>query len=381
VQQSVVQPTAGADRLHSLDILRGFALLGMILVHFHMHSLEVGGVNDLVRTAIWRLVETKSYATFALLFGAGFALQLQRAEARGGPFAWTYLRRLAVLALFGFAAHALLGFNVLLGYAIWGVPLLLIRRWSTKALIITAVLSAVSLALYMLAFETWANVVHGPGSADAAWEDSLEYGKRVYADLKAAGAQPEYAPLLTARLRHMAWFYTRPFFFVPGTNLTLFILGLLAVRHGIFAQPLAHKRVIFAMMAFGITAWLVANWLHGFPHFGLLRDEWLAFTYVGAALLLLARFPKLVAVLRPIGQAGRIALTNYLLQIAVLDFLFSGYAFDMPEIRPFFGPLFTLALFGCEVIFSCAWLAYLRFGPAEWAWRSLTYGRAQPMRR
>ena len=85
------------------------------------------------RALIWRLIETKSHGTFAVLFGAGFAIQLRRAEARGAPFAAIYLRRLGVLALFGFAAHAFFGFNVLLGYAIWGAALLLIRTWSTRA--------------------------------------------------------------------------------------------------------------------------------------------------------------------------------------------------------------------------------------------------------
>ena len=92
----------------------------MFIVHFHMQSTDPGGFDDVVRTLIWRLVETKSHGTFALLFGAGFAIQLRRAEAQGRPFAGIYLRRLAVLALFGFAAHAFFGYNVLLGYAVCG---------------------------------------------------------------------------------------------------------------------------------------------------------------------------------------------------------------------------------------------------------------------
>ena len=122
----------------------------MFVVHFHARSTEPGGLDDLLRTLIWRLVESKSHGTFALLFGAGFAIQLRRAESRNRPFTAIYLRRLAVLALFGVAAHAFLGFNVLLGYAVWGVPLLLIRKWSTRALVVTACLSAASVGLYHL---------------------------------------------------------------------------------------------------------------------------------------------------------------------------------------------------------------------------------------
>jgi uncharacterized membrane protein len=102
-----------ARRIPALDLLRGFALLGMIVVHFHVRSTEPGGVDDVVRTAVWRLIEGKSFGAFALLFGAGFALQLRSAERQGRPFTGPYLRRLAVLAVFGAAAHALFGFNVL----------------------------------------------------------------------------------------------------------------------------------------------------------------------------------------------------------------------------------------------------------------------------
>src|SRR5262249_55069722 len=152
----------------------------MILVHFHEHSREMGGgFEDWIRTAIWRGVEDKSFGTFALLFGAGFALQLRRADARGTPFVLSYFRRLAVLAVFGFIAHAFFGFNVLLTYAVWGVPLLLIRRWSTCALIITAILSAVSLSLYWLAVWCVARVIGGPEAAAAAIDRHPEIARQV----------------------------------------------------------------------------------------------------------------------------------------------------------------------------------------------------------
>ena len=145
---TLATPNAILQRIECLDILRGFALLGMFVVHFHMQSTEPGGFDDMVRVLVWRLVETKAHGTFALLFGAGFAIQLRRAEAQGRPFAGLYLRRLVVLALFGFAAHAFFGYNVLLGYAVWALPLLLIRKWSTRALLVTAVVSAASVVLY-----------------------------------------------------------------------------------------------------------------------------------------------------------------------------------------------------------------------------------------
>lgn len=366
---TATRPVEADERMHSLDILRGVALLGMFVVHFHVRSTEPGGVDDVVRTLIWRLVESKSHGAFALLFGAGFAVQLRRAEARATPFVGLYLRRLAVLALFGCAAHAFFGFNVLLGYAVWAVPLLLIRHWSTRALVATAVMSAMSVPLYSLA----ASRLHSTGGPETA--------AAVNAALRAAEANGSYMALLEARVRHMAWFYSQPFSFLPSVTLALFISGLLLVRHRVFEQVRSHTRLLGGMAVFGVLSWVTHNWLLGFSPLGLLRDQWLTFTYVAAALVLLDRRPALMRSLRGVAHAGRMALTNYLLQIAALDLLFSGYAIGLGHIRPVVGPVAAMACFLVVVVFSTWWLRYFRFGPAEWLWRSITYGRLQPMLR
>jgi uncharacterized protein len=140
-------PTAGRvglqHRIHTLDILRGFALFGMIVVHFHqfVHT-PATGLEDLIGWVVWVGLETKSWGTFAFLFGVGFAILLRRAQQKGLPFVAIYLRRLVVLALFGVIAEAVFGFKVLLEYALWGAPLLVLRRFSTRTLCIVAVFAA-----------------------------------------------------------------------------------------------------------------------------------------------------------------------------------------------------------------------------------------------
>jgi uncharacterized protein len=391
VESALVTTT---ERIDSVDVLRGLALLGMIVVHFHDHSREDPGLDEAVRTLIWRLVEGKSHGTFALLFGAGFAIQLQRAEARGAPFTTLYARRVLALAMFGFVAHAGFGFNVLLGYAVWAVPLLLIRRWPSRVLVATALFSVISVSLYYIAVTGYQLVSFGPDGASAVVEAQRAHTREVFSTLAAAEAQGSYLVLLRARLQHMAWFYTQGFFVMPGVTLLLFITGMLGVRHGILEHPLAHRRALAIMMLFGAAAWGVDNWilplwttplgpaaisaqLH--QTLGIVRDQWLTFTYVGAALLLFASRPGLLPRLAAAGLAGRMALTNYLVQIAVLDLLFSGYALGVGDIRPRFVPLAALALFGVQVLYSRAWLRRYRFGPAEWLWRSITYGRRQPL--
>src|SRR5262245_26089561 len=123
----------------------------MFLVHFSNYSSGGGAVGQVYQAAVRLLFETRFWAMFAILFGAGFALQLWRAEAGGARLVPFYLRRLAGLAAFGFIAHAVFGFNVLLGYALWGFALLLVRRASIRVLIAALVLSAVSGSIYALA--------------------------------------------------------------------------------------------------------------------------------------------------------------------------------------------------------------------------------------
>jgi uncharacterized protein len=142
--------TAPADRIESLDILRGIALLGMFLVHFNDAAIAPASpsrLSDLYQKLVALLFEERFWTMFGILFGAGFAVQLLRADARGSRFVPLYLRRLLALAAFGAFTHAVLGYHVLLEYAIWGLPLLLLRRWPIRALVIALLVSAASGAI------------------------------------------------------------------------------------------------------------------------------------------------------------------------------------------------------------------------------------------
>jgi len=388
-------PVERGERLDALDILRGFALLGMILVHFHQKMrLEVSGAEELIGWVVWVGVEQKAWGTFAFLFGVGFAVLLRRLEARRVPAVPFYLRRLAGLAAFGLVAELCFGFHVLLEYAIWGVPLLLVRRWSTRSLLALAVAAAALRPTIAAADALHAWWTLGPeGSAGTAPAAAAE-GRVLQQALHAAEQQESYPALLRARAAYFRWSWAQPRRWLPDVNLALFIVGLLAVRHGVFDAPRRHVRLIVGWMAFGAASWAAA-WLllRRVPELpvpglqwtlqyglGLVQDQWLCFTYVGAVVLLLAYRPAWRGRLAPVGLAGRMALTNYMLQVAVLDALASGYGLGL-KLRPLLYVGATALLFGAEVALSRWWLARYAFGPLEWAWRSMTYGRLQPMRR
>jgi len=127
-------------------------------------------------------------------------------------------------------------------------------------------------------------------------------------------------------------------------------------------------------MLFGATAWAV-SWTIG-DVIGILQDQWLCFTYIGAVVLLLAFRPEWTRRLEIFAVAGRMALTNYMIQAAALDLLSSAYGANV-KLRPFVYPFAAVVLFAVEAAFSRIWLARYRFGPLEWLWRMATYGRLQ----
>jgi uncharacterized protein len=384
---SAPSPVTSDDRLHTLDILRGLALFGMILVHFHQKMrIEVTGLEDLIGWGVWILVEQKAWGIFAFLFGVGFAVLLRRLEARNAPVVPIYLRRLAGLAVFGLIAQVGFGFHILLEYAAWGLVLLLIRRWSTPAVLATAVVavSARPVTAAVTALYAW-----WTGTSAPAVSDHLRQAA------EAAAQNADYLTLLSARWALFVGGLPRGWHdLLPDTNLALFCLGLLAVRHGILDQPLRHRRLIIGWMVFGAVSW-AAHWLflRNLPELpipgatwpvsqgmGLLNEQWLCLTYIGAVVLLLAYRPAWTRRLRAIGAAGRMALTNYMLQVAVLDALASAYGMQL-KLRPAAYVLAAVLLFSAEAAFSSAWLARYRFGPLEWLWRMITYARPQPLRR
>ena len=382
---TAVERERAPTRIELLDVLRGFALFGMIVVHFHQRvHTEATGLEDLIGWAVWVGLESKAWGAFAFLFGAGFAVLLRRAEAKGQPFVAFYLRRLAVLAVFGVAAEVLFGFQVLLSYALWGVPLLFLHRLSTRALLGVALFAL--LAGLLLAAGRQVGLLPLPAAAEEA--------RTFFAAVESAGAGESYAQLVAARLDYVLFRYLSPFVLVPDVTLALFMFGLLALRFGIVDDPRAHVRLIAGWMTFGFLCWAFfwlvlyrlgepaspsAVWLSRLGY-ALVRDQWLCFTFMGAVALLLAYRPVWRSRLAPFALAGRMALTNYMLQVAVLDYVVSGYGLSL-RVRPILGILGAALLFGAEVALSRWWLARFRYGPLEWVWRSLTYGKRQPMRR
>ncbi|MBA3353196.1 MAG: DUF418 domain-containing protein, partial [Blastocatellia bacterium] len=364
------QTTTLAERIATLDILRGFALLGMIIVHFHQRFRLSWPAEDrvglpgewLVGWTAWWGLEQKSWAAFAFLFGVGFAIFMRRAEAHSRPLVTLYLRRLGVLALIGIAVEALTGFAILLHYAIWGVPLLFVRRWSTRVLLVLAVISAMA----------WPAYRFGVGVHEWLTRDQAATVAAAPPAVSARAAPPDtYTEVVTRRLGNIQRGVLSWRVLIPGSSFVLFILGFIALRHGVFDEPKRHLRLIVTAMVVGLACWLIfwfglqkmpsawTDWSdNAWPlryGLGVISEQWLAFTYMGAIVLLLAYRPWWTERLAILGVVGRMALTNYVLQAIAIDLLSSRFGFAL-KLRPYYYGASALLLFAALAVVSYIWL-------------------------
>jgi uncharacterized protein len=397
----------GPDRVAVLDILRGLALLGMFMVHFNYYeATPLGTEPGRAAAAVERILELffseRFYGIFGMLFGVGFAIQLERAEARGTSFVARYFRRLAALAVFGFIAEGVFGFNVLFGYAVWGVPLLLVRRWPVKALFVLLIVCASARPILSIAKVSIAS--RTPGGIEqlnARQAADMAAFRAARDSVSAIEKSGDWGAVVSARTAFMPRFH-RMFGILPNMSFTLFLLGLIGYRLGLFTRPGEHRRLIVSLMAFGVGTFLVAtyvlpiggpiqrpapedqSWWTAFVisarmGFQLLRPQWLFFTYVGAVLLLVAANPAWITRLSFLSWPGRMALTNYMMHIVLLEVLFTPHGFGLALPAPVVFPA-AMALFAAQMAMGRWWLGRFRHGPLEWLWKAATNWDLPPMR-
>jgi uncharacterized protein len=368
-----LQPVLPNERIPALDVVRGFALFGVLLAYalWNLGSPPEDTYSNVDRMLNWMLsalIDTKCYTLFAFLFGLGFSIQLTRAEARGSSIVPIYCRRLLALLLIGLA-HALLLRNgdILVPYAAMGFVLLLFRNASNK-----------TLAIGIITGVFYSYLAHN------AWNlTGLPFPQRP----EAAGQS-----YLAENYAWVRYWYSTAITFWPA-SLPMFLFGLYMGRRRFFENIAAHRRDLWRTLAvglgIGVLAYVSRELLltNSAPFFArrlALRLLWSVHAWGLAAfyasfLLLLMQKRSWQLRLAALGAVGRMALTNYIMQAAIIVPVCIGFnLFD--RVTPSLGALLALAVWSVQVPASVWWLRRFRFGPAEWLWRSLTYGRPQPMR-
>lgn len=400
--QDAVRPVDAGGRISELDIIRGFALFGVLWMNLYGNADFIIPADKIVRLAPYG-VETavefssswltvgKAQALFSMLFGFGFALFLDRAEGAGTDGHRLYVRRLGFLLVLGML-HVLLLWagDILHAYALVGFALMLTRRWPGWLLLAIGVPcatlnSVVTVGIVDLLY---------PGQPHN-WSVVSEAGvARIFAALQAAD-YPGYIVELGRILRE---FYGTP---LSASFLAQifgrFLLGQWLYRQGWLQNASRYasqfRRWAAILLGTGLSmallgptlsvlkTKLVAPWTYLVQIDGRSSQIVLALGYA-AGIVVLCQSPVWQRRFAGLAAVGKLALTNYLVQSVFYFFVLYGFGFNLLR---YAGPTFclvsALAFFAFQIVFSRWWLVRYQFGPVEWVWRNFTYGVRQPLRR
>ncbi|AFZ72358.1 DUF418 domain-containing protein [Natronobacterium gregoryi] len=403
-------PTDPDDRILGLDVLRGFALLGILVINVWLFAMpmvasynptlygDFSGGSYVAWFVSHVFFEQKFVTLFTFLFGAGMVLFLESKERKGQPARRLHFRRVFWLLVIGLGHAYLLWYgDILVAYALCGFVLVFVRNWRPKWLL--------ALGLVMFALPALFYLLSGVGYvvADAGTQAEIEQ-----AMLTGTGADPDAVDeeiatyrggwleqmdhrIATAAMMHTVGFVFESFWTLGG----LMIVGMALYKWGVLSNERStrfYRRLLVGGATVGLALILTGVWYrelvdwntahvllfaHQFNYWGSLL---VALAYVSGAMLL-CRAAAGGLVTTALSAVGRTAFSNYLLQTVLATSIFYGHGIGL------FGQLSRAELLGVVVLIwtiqvplSVAWLNRYRFGPVEWVWRTLTYGDRQPMR-
>jgi uncharacterized protein len=414
--QPVLGPVSSQERLDSVDVLRGFALLGILVMNIVSFGLPdaayntptVAGGFTGANFACWLFAyvffDLKMMTIFSLLFGAGLILMTERAEARVGSLRGIYYRRIVWLIVFGLVhAYVLWYGDILFMYGVCGLLLYLFRRRSPRFLLILGSFLVFMVVPLNFGFgtllESW---------REAAREDNASPAARMWSGIRSSfqPGEEEVAEEL-AKYRGSFWqsfehnagvAFALQIFLLPFFGLWrvggLMLLGMAFMKLQLFSarrSPRLYWWLVRLGYGIGIPVVGCGAWLevaHGFDfvynvrwgnNFNYIGSLFVAAGHIGAVMLAcqVRLLPRLA---HRLAAVGRMALTNYLMHSLVCTIFFRGWGFG------WFGYLerwqllgVVLAIWFVQLVLSPLWLRRFRFGPMEWLWRSLTYRARQPM--
>ena len=399
-------PVRAGERIAAIDVLRGFAVLGILAMNVQSYSMISAAylnpaANEKLAGAgfsVWLLThvffDTKFMSIFSTLFGAGMALMAERAASRGASATGVHYRRQFWLLLLGLAhAHLIWYGDILVPYALCGFLLYSLRNVRPRKLVIAGfAMTAVTPVFFLL---TASSIPSMPADV----RDELEQGWWAPA---AAEVEAEIATYQSGWLTQMPERSATAI----GLETTVFLLlflwrsgGLMLVGMGLYklgvlsarSSPAFYRRMAAAGLALGlpiVVAGVIYNTRHDFAfEYSMFQGQ--TFNYVGSigvflgylALVMLAvQNGWLPALQRRLQAAGRMALTNYVSQSVICTLIFYGHGLGQFEQVDRLTQIAIVAtIWALQLIWSPWWLERFRFGPLEWLWRSLTYMKLQPM--
>jgi uncharacterized protein len=424
---AVAAPTGAAERIRALDTIRGFALLGILLLNILAYGMHFGaymdptvaggatGINLWIFLANFLLADAKMRGIFALSFGAGVVLLTSRLESRGLPAADIHYRRMLWLLLAGIVhAYFLFVGDILYQYALMGLILYPFRKMRPRGLLIIAgvVLALLTLGFWAAAEDTketmekadLAVAARARGYALTSdqeetvrdWNESQDLMKPSPLELHRTNEAMAggFVSALKHRAEQVFEFHSMPLYFpFHWDSLLMMLVGMAFLKLGVLSADRSYR--FYAWMAgagyaigIPLTLWMESRFLatgFDFIEFGFILIPYeparvaVCFGHL-AVLMMVVKAGWLRWMLDPLAAVGRMAFSNYVLHSVVCLALFSslGWFGQMERYQLYY---VVAAIWVVNLVWSPVWLRWFRFGPLEWLWRSLTYWKRQPMRK
>ncbi|ULT57479.1 DUF418 domain-containing protein [Neobacillus drentensis] len=329
------------ERIDVLDYLRGFALLGIILVNIGTLLAANPPAAGTADAAYWKFlylfIEGRFYTIFTFLFGVGFYLFIHRANTKGKKGQVLFVRRMMALLLFGFVHMQFHPGEALTLYAIAGLILLPFYKVTRSVNLLFGIVMLVVLGLFAAKI----------------------FMIIPFILLGIAAGQYQVFERITHHLKATAVF-------------TVIMLGL--ALGGLIFQSQSAPNFIG-------SAWdeAISGPLHHFLSIGITIGPVVSAFYVGCIILLI-QLPFFRKLLTPLKYYGRMAFTNYLVQTVLI--LAAGKMLHLQSHINYFQTFYIcLAIYVIQLSYSTLWFRYFKFGPFEWVWRALTYLELPPMRK
>nr|WP_299069295.1 DUF418 domain-containing protein [uncultured Allomuricauda sp.] len=426
--QQSLQPTQKKDRINSLDVIRGIALLGILLMNIHGMGLPfaygdptIAGGSEGLNLKVWimnnMLFEGTMRGLFTILFGASIILLTSRLEKSGAGIrtADIYYRRLLWLLLFGiFHAYVLLWFGeILYPYALFGLMLFPFRNSKVKTLLISGIVLVSIGVLWDVADHRKTLKTQKEGLVAEALKkegDSLSKYQQAAFDKWEKKKEKKTAEEVTEQIKKMNegyWSIMKTnakmnqfmqtyvtYRYWPWDLLSFMFIGMAFFKLRIFH---GEKNYLFylIMMVTGYLIGLSINYYEtsidinsnfdvvAMSKSGQTYNIGRLFTTLGhiGLFMLFIKSGILNFLQKALAAVGKMALTNYLMHSIITAFVFLGFGFALYGKLQRYELYYVVgAIWLFQLVFSPIWLKYFQYGPAEWLWRSLTYKKKQPLK-
>lgn len=393
-ETSAPSPICGTERIQEIDIIRGFALFGVLWINLVAQAgnlVPAGTFDDLATAPVDAVIQPlaelfvsdKAMALFSLLFGYGFAMIIRRLESRGAGSGRLFLRRTAILFAIGIIHIWFVWFgDILHVYALMGFVLYLTRNWSDKTLLIVGL----SLALFSTGIVE--AVLQLRYDEPFPWWPIYDIGAERHFQVLQDNSYGAYVGELWWASWETMW--GMPFYIhYCATALGRFMLGAWIFRQGWLQSTStlrpAFRRWSILLIGAGLALTFAGRGIDQLSgalaySFSPLPQLVLALGY-GAAIVALCGSERFRNAMSGVAAVGRTALTNYLLQSVMYLFVLYGFGLGLIDrLGATLCLLLAIGFFSIQMWTSRWWMSRFRFGPMEWVWRSLTYKQLQPFR-